>query len=135
MRSTAIRSAAVASAALCVTAIAGLGVADGHRFSAPAAVQIASGGPSGATGSVNTLRPRCRANRLVTLFKIEGPTRTKVGTDRTDAQGTWTVHANLTAGFYRAAVAPKNLPRTATTARKRKHRHHSQGAISQRARL
>jgi hypothetical protein len=135
MRNAAIRPIAVAGAALCATAIAGLGSADGHRFNAPASIQIVDGGATGAEGKVITPRAACRVNRTVTLFKREGTRRTPMGTGTTDADGNWSVHSNLTAGFYQATVAPKGLRRSATTARKRRHLHHCQGAISRVARL
>jgi hypothetical protein len=135
MRSTR-RSTLVVGAALCATAIAGLGTAEGHRFNAPTTVRITNGGPTGANGVVSSPRAVCVANRTVTLFKVQGARHDKIGTATTDAQGQWRVQAHLLAGFYQATVSAKTLPaKLATAARKRKHRHHCQAGISLRMKL
>ena len=132
------RSAAVAGAVLCAATVAGLGSAEGHRFNAPTTVEISSGGPTGAAGTVTSPRAVCVPNRAVVLFRVGGG-RERIGQATTDAQGHWSVRGSLRAGNYQALVAGKTLPnRLASPARKKKkkkHSHKCQGATSKIVRL
>jgi hypothetical protein len=135
MGSRRVRSTLVAGAALCATAIAGVGAADGFR--AETTAEIDSGGPQGAQGTVSSPRAACVPNRTVTLYRVseEGPPQA-FGTDTTDAQGNWAVSASLFAGEYYVTVEKKNLRKPATSAKKkRKKKKICKATTSERKRL
>jgi hypothetical protein len=58
---------------------------------------------------VSSPQKACRANRKVTLFKkpyaYEEGAVEAVGTDRTNASGSWTIEGAFIAGLYYARVA------------------------------
>ena len=70
-------------------------------------VTIASGEGTEFAGKVSSAKKQCRANRKVTLYMkpYDGSADTAVGSDKTDASGTWTIEGSFVAGIYYARVA------------------------------
>jgi hypothetical protein len=103
---------AVALCALAATALVA-SAAYAHTFAWKTSAVIGSGDGTGAQGKVGSKNAACKKNRKVTLFKVEGKNRTKIGSDRTDADGKWRVDAPLIEGDYQVDVAPKTLKKNA----------------------
>jgi hypothetical protein len=99
------RAGRLAALALSATAafLLAASVAGGHTVVTPSSVKIVDGGPQGATGVVKS-SAACRGHRVVELFRG----RQSVGTDVTDNEGNWEVHAPLRAGVFQAIVKRRN---------------------------
>lgn len=102
------RLALILAAAVAATALFALGTASATK-SAKSTVTIGSGNGSEFKGKVSSPQKACRANRKVTLYKKpysyeEGQVEA-VGTDKTDASGSWTIEGAFIAGLYYARVA------------------------------
>jgi hypothetical protein len=91
--------AAVASLALIVPASAAPGVKSTLKIK-----QISA---TGASGTLSSKEAKCEKRRKVAL-KFSGEyTPVRVGTDKTNRKGRWSIDARLDdAGFYFATVAP-----------------------------
>jgi hypothetical protein len=72
-----------------------------------------------ASGVVTSPNARCRRNSLVTLWRVTGGGRTKVGADGTGGGNTWTINppGNFPNGSYFLTVKRKVLFRSA------RHKH------------
>lgn len=92
--------------AACAVVVLVPATAAAHRFNAPTAAEVVSGGPIGAEGTVSSPRAVCKRNRLVELFRVDdlGGEPQSYGTDRTDRRGNWRVEASLLAGEYYVTV-------------------------------
>ncbi|MBK5116437.1 MAG: hypothetical protein JJE23_05905 [Thermoleophilia bacterium] len=72
-------------------------------------VKLTSVAPEGAKGKVTSSNPKCERGRKVTLF-FEGPSDDmKIGTDKTNKKGKFSVEESLFAGSYYVKVAKKTL--------------------------
>ena len=104
-----VRTALVSALAACALLALVPAGAMAHRFTAPTTATVASGGPTGAQGTVSSPRAVCKRNRRVELFRVNelGGEDQSFGTDRTDRRGRWQVSASLFAGEYYVTVARK----------------------------
>jgi hypothetical protein len=93
-------------AALALCAAFAVGATAGGD-SAKSKVKITEGGPSLFEGKVTSGEPKCEKRRKVKLeYKFGGPYKRGmvVDSDKTDANGRWSMPGSFQAGLYRAAV-------------------------------
>jgi hypothetical protein len=89
------------------SAVLSLGSAAGAVRTVKSTVAIASGDGSEFRGKVSSPRKECRDDRKVTLYMkpYDGSADVAVGSDKTNASGTWTIEGSFVAGIYYARVA------------------------------
>lgn len=114
-------STVIIGAALTATALAPTAGAHTVKYDTTATIKFKKGGKDAGTfsGGVDSVKPRCEANRTVNVLVRGTESDATIGTDGTDALGDWTLTSmtDVTPGTYYAVVAKKVLRKTS------KHRH------------
>ncbi len=93
----------------CGLLVLSTGRAEARSFSTSSSFGFYSGSPDAFLGQVASNSNRCRAGRLVKVYRERGRRDRLIGTDRANATGQWAIDINVPVARYYALIPKKKF--------------------------